>query len=144
MATFAAFSNTDILQDLRSRVSAGAVVTDPAELKKYSYSENMTGEGAGLALAIVEAQNTADIQGALAMARKYHIPIVPQSAHTSTVIGADGIPGSIILSTITMNHILEISKADSLAVVEPGVINGDLDQAARKQGMFYAPTLGQN
>ncbi|MCI1686826.1 FAD-binding oxidoreductase [Schleiferilactobacillus harbinensis] len=142
MATFAAFSNTDILQDLRSRVSASAVVTDPAELKKYSYSENMTGEGAGLALAIVEAQNTADIQGALATARKYHIPIVPQSAHTSTVIVADGIPGSIILSTITMNHILEISKADSLAVVEPGVINGDLDQAARKQGMFYAPDPG--
>lgn len=142
MATFAAFSNTDILQDLRSRVSAGAVVTDPAELKKYSYSENMTGEGAGLALAIVEAQNTADIQGALATARKYHIPIVPQSAHTSTVIGADGLPGSIILSTIKMNHILEISKADSLAVVEPGVINGDLDQAARKQGMFYAPDPG--
>ncbi|MCT2908150.1 FAD-binding protein [Schleiferilactobacillus harbinensis] len=142
MATFAAFSNTDILQDLRSRVSTGAVVTDPAELMKYSYSENMTGEGAGLALAIVEAQNTADIQGALATARKYHIPIVPQSAHTSTVIGADGLPGSIILSTIKMNHILEISKADSLAVVEPGVINGDLDQAARKQGMFYAPDPG--
>jgi glycolate oxidase len=41
-----------------------------------------------------------------------------------------------------MNQILEISKADSLAVVQPGVINGDLDAAARKQGMFYAPDPG--
>ncbi|ERL65716.1 hypothetical protein L248_2402 [Schleiferilactobacillus shenzhenensis LY-73] len=142
MTTFPAFSPDDILHDLTSRVSAGAVVTDPAELQKFSYSTNMTGEGAGLALAIVEAADTADIQGTLATARKYHVPIVPQSAHTSTVIGADGIPGSIILSTLKMNKIIEISKPDGLAVVQPGVINGDLDKAARAQGMFYAPDPG--
>lgn len=76
------------------------------------------------------------------MARQYHIPVIPQSADTSTVIGADGIDGSIILSTIRMNKIQEISKGDFLAVVQPGVINGDLDKAAREQGMFYAPDPG--
>lgn len=78
----------------------------------------------------------------LKTARKYHVPVVTQNRFTSTVIGADGIAGSFILSTAGMNQIKEISKADSLAVVEPGVINGDLDQAARKQGMFYAPDPG--
>lgn len=57
-------------------------------------------------------------------------------------MGSDGIDGAIILSTRKLNRILEISKDDSLAVVQPGVVNGDLDQAARKQGLFYAPDPG--
>ena len=64
------------------------------------------------------------------------MPVVPQSADTSTVIGSDGINGSLILSTARMNRIKEISKGDLLAVVEPGVINGDLDKAARAQGLL--------
>lgn len=43
------------------------------------------------------------------------------------------------MSLIKLNHIKEINKDDSIAVIEPGVINQDLDKAARKQGMFYAP-----
>jgi FAD/FMN-containing dehydrogenase len=41
-----------------------------------------------------------------------------------------------------MDKILEIDSDDLLAVVQPGVINNDLDQAARKQGLFYAPDPG--
>ena len=51
-----------------------------------------------------------------------------------------------------MNRILEIVPEDRLAVVEPGVVNLDLDTEARKCGMRYAPdpssqkacTLGGN
>ncbi|MFD1392970.1 FAD-binding oxidoreductase [Lacticaseibacillus jixianensis] len=142
MTVFAAFSNEEILADLKANVSAGSVITDPATLKKQSFSPNLTDDDSGLALAFIEAHSTADVQGVLKTARKYHVPIVTQDHFTSTVIGADGIAGSFILSTAGMNQIKEISKADSLAVVEPGVINGDLDQEARKQGMFYAPDPG--
>ena len=41
-----------------------------------------------------------------------------------------------------MNHILEVNPDDSVAVVEPGVINNDLDKAAREVGFFYAPDPG--
>ena len=102
----------------------------------------MTDDDSGLALAYVEAHTTKDIQGTLKTARKYHIAVIPQDQTTSTVIGADGLTDSLILSTAKMNRIIEISKADSIAVVEPGVVNGDLDKEARKQGMFYAPDPG--
>lgn len=91
---------------------------------------------------MIEAHSTADIQGTLQTARKYHVAVVPQDQFTSTVVGADGVAHSFILSTKQMNQIIEIDKEDSVAVVQPGVINGDLDQAARKQGMFYAPDPG--
>lgn len=38
-----------------------------------------------------------------------------------------------------MNKILELNADDAYPVVQPGVINNDLDQATRKQGLFYAP-----
>ena len=142
MTVFKAFSDEEVLTYLKAQVPDGDVRTDAETLQKYSFSANLTDDDSGLALAYVEAESTKDIQGTLKAARKFHIPVVPQSQTTSTVIGSDGITGSLLLSTAKMNHIKEISKEDSLAVVEPGVINGDLDKAARKQGMFYAPDPG--
>lgn len=142
LTVFSAFSNEEIIEFLKSKVIDGHVFTDPATLKKQSFSSKMTSDESGLALAYIEAKSTQDIQGVLQAARKFHITVIPQDQYTSTVVGADGLAGSFVLSTKQMNQIKEISKADSLAVVEPGVINGDLDKAARKQGMFYAPDPG--
>lgn len=72
-------------------------------------------------------------------ARKFHIPVVTQNRFTSTVIGADAVDDSFILSTVKMNKIKEINVDDAYAVVEPGVINADLDEAAREHDLFYAP-----
>lgn len=142
MTVFTAFSNEEIFADLKGNVPDGRVFTDLDTLKKHSFSPRLTDDDSVLALAFIDAHSTADVQGVLKTARKYHVPVVTQNLFTSTVIGADGIAGSFILSTASMNQIKEISKADSLAVVEPGVINGDLDREARKQGMFYAPDPG--
>ncbi|MFD1410218.1 FAD-binding oxidoreductase [Lapidilactobacillus gannanensis] len=142
MTVFTAYDNNQIIDYLKSQVPDGKVTTDTKTLKVASFSPNLTDADSSVALAFVAAKSNADIQGVLATARKFHLPIVTQNQFTSTVIGADGLDGAIILSTKKMNQILEISKADSLAVVQPGVINGDLDAAARKQGMFYAPDPG--
>lgn len=142
MTVFSAYSDDEILADLTARVHDGTVTTDPAVLKQQSFNGNASGGESGLARAFVEVKSVADIQGVLGVARQYHIPVIPQTTATSTVIGSDGIAGAIILSTRKMNQILEISKEDSVAVVQPGVVNGDLDQVARKQGLFYAPDPG--
>ncbi len=144
MTVFKAFSDDQILAFLKDQVKAGTVYTDEATLQKQSFSPNLSGDDSGLALAYIEAGNSDDVKGVLKTARKYHIAVIPQDQFTTTVIGADGVAGSFILSTKKMNQIVEISKADSLAVVQPGVINGDLDEAARKEGMFYAPDPAQS
>jgi glycolate oxidase subunit GlcD len=38
-----------------------------------------------------------------------------------------------------MNRILEINVEDRYAVVEPGVVNGDISKAVAEHGLFYAP-----
>lgn len=142
MTVFSAFSDDEIQAYLTEQVSDGTVITDPKTLAKQSFNANASGGESGLARAFVEVGSVADIQGVLRTARKFHIAVVPQTTATSTVVGSDGIEGAIILSTRKLNKILEISKDDSLAVVQPGVVNGDLDQEARKQGLFYAPDPG--
>lgn len=94
---------------------------------------------AGQLLAYVAVSDVEDIEGVLKTARKFHLPVIPQTGDTSTVIGADGIDNGIILSTAKLNQIKKISPDDGIAVVEPGVLNGELDKEARKQGLFYAP-----
>ncbi len=123
---------------MQEQVKDGIVKTDKDSLQTASYSQNLPGQH-GLALALVEAGSIADVQGVMRAARRFHLPVVSQNRFTSTVVGADAVDHAIILSTAKMSKILELNAEDAYAVVQPGVINNDLDQAARKQGLFYAP-----
>ena len=47
--------------------------------------------------------------------------------------------GGVLLSMERLNRILEIDELNLLAVVEPNVINGDLQRAVEKVGLFFPP-----
>jgi glycolate oxidase len=90
-------------------------------------------------LALVNARTITDVQATLAVAREYNIPVVPRGAGTGLAGGAIGAGGTIVLSLAGMNRILEIAPDDELAVVEAGVINGDLNAALAPHGLWFAP-----
>src|SRR5204862_2520217 len=79
-------------------------------------------------------------------------PIVPRGAGTGYTGGAVPSHGGVVLSLERMNRILEIDELNLLAVVEPNVITGDLQDAVERVGLFYPPdpvslrisTLGGN
>ncbi len=135
---FSAYDQADILAALKQNVTAGTVQTDEETLQHQSYSAQVAGQHAP-ALAFISAKSVADVQGVMKVARQFHLPVVTQNRFTSTVIGADAVSGALLLSTAQMDKILELNTADAYAVVQPGVINGDLDKEARKHGLFYAP-----
>lgn len=139
MTVFTANTKTEILNYLKKQAPHAKIHFNDQVAQEHSANGKAQSDIQGEILAYVAVGDIEDIRGVLKTVRQFHLPVVPQTADTSTVIGADGIDGSIILSVARLNHIKELSPEDSLAVVEPGVINQDLDQAARKQGMFYAP-----
>jgi len=53
--------------------------------------------------------------------------------------GSVPVRGGVVLSFERMDRILEISAADRTAVVQPGVITGDLHKAVERAGLFYPP-----
>ncbi|WP_288530979.1 FAD-binding oxidoreductase [uncultured Secundilactobacillus sp.] len=142
MMTFDAYTNDEKISYLKAQAPHADIHVDDAVTQKYSANGRAASEIDGKILAYVAVSDVDDIKGVLKTARKFHLPVVPQTADSSTVIGADGIDGGLILSTANMTTIKEISPDDGVAVVEPGVVNGDLDKAAREHGMFYAPDPG--
>ena len=71
--------------------------------------------------------------------REHRIALVARGAGTGTTGAAVPIEGSIVLSFARMNRILAIQPGDRCAIVEPGVLNGDLQQALMPHGLFWPP-----
>jgi len=89
--------------------------------------------------ALVHAASVEDVQQLMRIASATGTPVVPRGAGTGLAGGGISSRGSIVLDLSRMDRILEIDDVDELAVVEPGVLNGDLDRAARERGLWYAP-----
>ncbi|MBK8092483.1 MAG: FAD-binding protein [Verrucomicrobiaceae bacterium] len=88
---------------------------------------------------VVHAQCVEDVACTLRLANEHHIPVTPQGARVGYVGGAVPMQGGIALSVARMNRVLEVNTQDGVAVVEPGVITGDLQARARAVGWFYPP-----
>ncbi len=64
---------------------------------------------------------------------------MPRGAGTGYTGGAVPSQGGVVLSLARLNRILEIDEGNLLAVVEPHVITGDLQDAVEAVGLFYPP-----
>ena len=88
---------------------------------------------------VVFAESTDDVSKLLKYAHRKGIPVTPRGAGYGYVGGCVPVQGGIALSLARMKRIKEISFADAVAVVEPGVITADLQIAVRKKRLFYPP-----
>nr|WP_165070050.1 FAD-linked oxidase C-terminal domain-containing protein [Marisediminicola senii] len=90
-------------------------------------------------LVVVTARSIDDVQRTLRIAHRHRVPVVTRGAGTGLAGGSIASEGEIVLSTVAMDRILEISVADELAVVEPGIINAHLNAALEPHGLWFAP-----
>lgn len=117
----------------------GASVSFDAEVLEATREDRSGWRSATPPLAVVHAGSVAEVQQLMRIAHASGTPVVPRGAGTGLAGGAIASPGAIVLDLSRMNRILEISEADELAVVEPGVINGDLNDALAPLGLWFAP-----
>ncbi len=126
------------------------IYTDKAHLIAYSYDatrEHFEPD------AVVFPREEEDISKILKYCNEHQIIVVPRGAGSGFTGGALPSSGGIILGFEKhMNKILEIDMKNMVAVVQPGVINMDLQRAVEAVGLFYPPdpasqeysTLGGN
>lgn len=88
---------------------------------------------------LVRPSTIEQVQTTVRLAAKYGLSLVPRGAGTGLSGGATATGSQIVLSTEKLNRVLEISPEDQVAVVEPGVLNGALNQELEPLGLFYAP-----
>ncbi len=88
---------------------------------------------------VVFAESTADVSAVMKFASEHRIPVTTRGAGYGYVGGCVPLHGGIVLSTARMNRILGIHPEDGVAIVQPGVITGDLQKAAHDMGWEYPP-----
>ena len=91
--------------------------------------------------AVIMPGSTAEVQEIVKICHRNQIKF---TAMTSTFgMGVATGPGTVILSLVRMNKILEINQEDRYAVIEPGVRHVQLKPELMKRGLSYAvPSVG--
>lgn len=88
---------------------------------------------------VVLPESEAQIIEVLNACRQFQIPIVARGAGTGLSGGAMPHARGILLGTAKLNRILRIDTASATAVVQPGVRNLAISEAAAPHGLYYAP-----
>lgn len=71
--------------------------------------------------------------------RAHRVPIVARGAGTGTAAAAVPYSGGVVVAFSRMNRILELRPHDRCVIVEPGVVNADLQQALQPNRLFWPP-----
>jgi len=124
------------LEELRNIVGAANVLTAEEDLLAYGFDATWY---EGRPLAVVLPAATAEVRDLHKFATRELVAITPRAMGSGLSGGAVPLRGSIVIGMMRMNRILEIDAADGVAVVQPGVINADLQRAVEARGLFYPP-----
>ena len=114
-----------------------SVLTDRDAMSPYRHDWARTAD-AGWPLAVVRARSTSDVQAVLRWATVHGVPVVPRGAGSGLSGGSAAVDGCIVLSTERMREIT-IDPVARVAVVQPGLLNIEVKQAAAAQGLWYPP-----
>ena len=117
-----------------SIIGPSFVRSDPASREAYGADALRKGRPPDL---VILPGSTAEISAVVRLCNEARVPIVPRGGGTSTG-GAVPLRGGVVLSLERLNRILEIDEAN-IAVVEPNVVTGDLQDAVERVGLLYPP-----
>ncbi len=125
------------LEGLSKIVGNDNIYSDKAHLRAYSYDATKTRFEPE---AVVFPRNENDVSQILKYCNEHKISVTARGAGSGFTGGALPVKGGIILAMEKhMNKILEIDTKNMIAVVQPGVVNMQLQKAVEEVGLFYPP-----
>jgi glycolate oxidase subunit GlcD len=116
---------------------------DSAE-KRIAYASDASRTEGMLPDLIARPTTTEQVAGILKIANASRIPVYSRGAGSGLTGGAVPIKGGVVLDFELMNRILDIDEANMTALVQPGVVTGDLQKHVEKMGLFYPPDPASN
>ncbi|HEY6206760.1 MAG TPA: FAD-linked oxidase C-terminal domain-containing protein [Chthoniobacterales bacterium] len=128
--------STSLASRLRGLLGDEVIADDPETLAAHSGDKWFA---ASTPEVVVFARSTSDVSSVLKFASRGKIPVTARGAGFGYVGGCVPMQRGIVLSLSRLNRIKEISVADAVAVVGPGVLTAELKSAARAQKLFYPP-----
>ncbi len=127
---------TDLARKLRRMLGSDAIITEESRLVELGGDKWFAHRRPDLA---IFPRDSAEVAEVMKAASRAELPVTTRGAGYGYVGGSVPVKGGIVLAMQRMNRIKEIDAADFVAVVEPGVITGDLQSAALQKGLLYPP-----
>ncbi|HMQ33394.1 MAG TPA: FAD-binding protein, partial [Chloroflexaceae bacterium] len=125
------------VEELKRIMGDGAVVTTPDALATYDADASMIVARAPEAVALPATPEQAAAAVALAVAAG--VPVVARGAGTGIAGGAVPVRGGLVLSTARLDAIESVEPRSRRAVVQPGVVNAELNARLAPLGLQFAP-----
>ena len=125
-----------LVRELKAIVGSRHVIHRPDDLVIFERDGSISG---ALPDAVVLPAGRDEVVAVVRLARRLGVPLVARGAGTGLSGGAVTLKGGIALQLSRMRSIVEIDPVLRTATVEPGVVNSDLQAAAARHGLFYAP-----
>jgi glycolate oxidase len=120
-------NSPQIIGELQTLLSPGAVVSDPSELLVYE-SDGFTIARARPS-AVVFPTTTEQVAQVVKLLSRHDVQIIPRGSGTGLAGGCVGFNDGVIVSTARMNKILKIDIPNRVAHVQAGVRNTQLSKA---------------
>ncbi len=118
-------------------LSPGQVLRD--ESTRENYSKDESDSGVFTPDLVVFPENTGQVSAVFRTCQSLGVPFTPCGARSGKSGGSLPLRGGVVVSLERMNRILSVSPEDLTAVVQPGVITGELMKVVEEQGLFYPP-----
>lgn len=125
-----------VSDELRAVVGREWFLDSPEDLATYSYDaffQEFTPD------AILIPGNRDEISAVMKIANREKIPVVPRGAGTNICGGSVARKGGMVMAFHRLNRILEIEPENMCAVVQPGVVNADLQREVARHNLMYPP-----
>ena len=126
-----------LLAGLRRILPRGGLLTDEEQRRPYECDGLTAYRQLPLVVAIPETED--QVRAILRLCRELQVPVVARGAGTGLSGGAMPHAHGVLLSMARFDRVLALDPLARTAVVQPGVRNLSVSDAARPHGLYYAP-----
>jgi glycolate oxidase len=128
---------SSLLADLAKLYPPDRLLTRPAQLAPFESDALTSYQVRPLAVVFPETQE--EVIETVRLCCRRQVPFLARGSGTSLSGGSLPVAGGIVIALNRLNRILRLDPEERIAVVEPGVINLNVSNAASPLGLYYAP-----
>lgn len=125
-----------LLDGLRRALGPQHVLTDAADCWPYGYDNSRRH---ALPDAVVFATTHEQVRDVVQLCNRHRTALVARGRGTGTTGATVPVRGGVVLSLERMDRIVRVDPANRVMVVEPGVTNQAVQDAAAQHGFFWPP-----
>ncbi|MBW2038079.1 MAG: FAD-binding protein [Deltaproteobacteria bacterium] len=125
-----------VIREIEKVIGSEGVMWAEEDRVCYSYDAKTTGPLPDLA---VFPRTPEQVSRIMVLANEHGFPVIPRGAGSGMTGGATPVAGGVVVVMTKFDKILEVDLDELIAVVEPGVINYDLQQEVEGLGLFFPP-----